>query len=502
MSTLVQAHSRLGLVARHGAALGVATALFAIVGPAAASPLAERPAPVAAVESPVEPPSIDPPPIETVIDVGDNRPERFYDAAVAAAMTDIEAMWDEAMPALYGKRWEPLAGGVYAAYPERTEPIPGCGFGSTSTYQDVSDFGAFYCPIGDFVAFDDGEDGLLYTLSELYGEQVIPVVLVHEYAHAVQQRIGAFEDRLPTIYTEQQADCFAGAWSRRAWDGHTVSGVVFGDADVLTGLRALHAVRDPVGNDLLDDGGHGSAFDRIGAYQTGFLGGIELCVGLLDEPLPLLPNVFASEQDRGNQGDAPFGYGQGGAMAIVTAHLDIHWRGVAERVGFEMPELSFRVVADPQRDNCGEVWSLVITGAAYCPSTHEVLFNERRARELYDSFGDFAVGYIIGHAWADAAQDAYGSPLSGKWRSLVSDCLTGAWVATTLSDRPWLTPGATTMVASPGDLDEAVLTAIQFGDAEFGTGVEGSAFEKIAYLRIGVIDGTMQCFDQIPALAG
>lgn len=212
---------------------------------------------------------VEPPPIADVIDVGRNRPDRFYDAALATAMADIEAMWQEAMPALYGKRWEPLAGGIYAAYPERTEPIPGCGFGSTSSYQDVSDYGAFYCPLGDFVAFDDGEDGLLYVLSELYGEQVIPVVLVHEFGHAVQQRIGAFDNRLPTIYTEQQADCFAGAWSRRAWDGDTITGVAFDDTDVLTGLRALHAVRDPVGNDLLDDGGHGSAFDRIGAYQTG-----------------------------------------------------------------------------------------------------------------------------------------------------------------------------------------------------------------------------------------
>ena len=194
--------------------------------------------------------------------------------------------------------------------------------------------------MGDFVAFDDGEDGLLYVLSQRYGEQVIPVVLVHEYGHAIQQRIGAYDRPLPTIYTEQQADCFAGAWSRRAWDGDTVSGVQFDDADVLTGLQALHAVRDPVGTDLLEEDGHGSAFDRIGAFQTGFLGGLERCVGLLDSPLPLLPNVFTSDQDRGNQGDAPFGYDDGEAMALVVAHLDAHWKGAAKRLEFVMPELT------------------------------------------------------------------------------------------------------------------------------------------------------------------
>ena len=51
-------------------------------------------------------------------------------------------------------------------------------------------------------------------------------------------------------------------------------------------------------------------------------------------------------------------------------------------------------------------------------------------RVLYDDFGDFAVGYIIGLAWADAVQTALGSPLQGEARALASDCLVGAWIGT------------------------------------------------------------------------
>ena len=32
-------------------------------------------------------------------------------------------------------------------------------------------------------------------------------------------------------------------------------------------------VRDPVGTDQFVEGGHGSAFDRVGAFQEGFVNG-------------------------------------------------------------------------------------------------------------------------------------------------------------------------------------------------------------------------------------
>ena len=50
------------------------------------------------------------------------------------------------------------------------------------------------------------------------------------------------------------------------------------------------------------------------------------------------------------------------------------------------------------------------------------------------AIGDFVVGYLLGRAWSEAAQQALGSPLTGEERILASDCLTGAWVADLIPD--------------------------------------------------------------------
>ena len=75
-----------------------------------------------------------------------------------------------------------------------------------------------------------------------------------------------------------------------------------------TGLIAMIAVRDPVGIDQFSAGGHGSAFDRVGAFQVGFTEGPARCAELIDDPLPLVPNMFRPD-DPDPDGNAPFGYG-------------------------------------------------------------------------------------------------------------------------------------------------------------------------------------------------
>ena len=53
------------------------------------------------------------------------------------------------------------------------------------------------------------------------------------------------------------------------------------------------------------------------------------------------------------------------------------------------------------------------------------------------------------------------------------------------------------MVVSPGDLDEAVKTALEVGDRGLGDNREGSAFEKIAAMRRGVLNGLPTCIAEI-----
>ena len=96
--------------------------------------------------------------------------------------------------------------------------------------------------------YDDGDESLLAPLAAEFGPAVMGIVLAHEYGHAIQSRVGALDQFLATIYTEQQADCFAGAWAGQAYRGESPL-LRLGDADVRAGLIAMLEVRDPVGTD-------------------------------------------------------------------------------------------------------------------------------------------------------------------------------------------------------------------------------------------------------------
>ena len=110
-----------------------------------------------------------------MVDVGDSKPPREYDPFIAAALADLQQWWSQTYPQVYGEPFQPLDGGVIAAYPTRSDPIPGCGEPET-TYQEVNEFAAFYCPLGDFMVYDDGDDSLLGALAGEFGPSVMGVV--------------------------------------------------------------------------------------------------------------------------------------------------------------------------------------------------------------------------------------------------------------------------------------------------------------------------------------
>ena len=145
-------------------------------------------------------------------------------------------------------------------------------------------------------------------------------MLAHEFGHAIQARTDDFDRNLPTIHTEQQADCFAGAWLPR-WRRR---GVASRSATPTSDRpdRDDHGAR-PHRDDPFEEGGHGSAFDRIGAFQIGFTDGIARCADLTDDPLPLVPNLFNpyNSTDELTQGNAPFGYGDDQLMACCRPDL-------------------------------------------------------------------------------------------------------------------------------------------------------------------------------------
>jgi predicted metalloprotease len=437
--------------------------------------------------------------LEDLAEVGDAKEAREYDDLVAAALLDIEEWMTEVHPQVHGAEWEPLAGGVYPSYPGRTD-IPGCGEPTTDP-ADVAEFVAFYCAGGDFMVYDDGPDSLLGELASEFGPSVMGVVLAHEYGHVVQDRTGDLARRLPTILVEQQADCVAGAWVRRAATGGSPY-LTLSDADIRGALITMVAVRDPVGTDQFEPGGHGSAFDRIGAFQEGYVRGPERCAELLDDPLPLMPNRFQSTADLINDGDLPFGYDEGQIAPLIVDTLNRFWPfQLAELDGGSFPTMVLTPVTGPADISCSTAPQLVAPGLATCTADRVVFLDDAFARRLYADpivgSADFAVGYFIALAWADVAQDLLGSTLTGSDRALANDCLVGAWTRDLDPDRPARPDeGLDRGIISPGDLDEAVVAAIEIGDTSSDDDVLGTPFEKIDAFRAGVLGQTDACLDR------
>ena len=119
-----------------------------------------------------------------------------------------------------------------------------------------------------------------------------------------------------------------------------------------------------------------------------------------------------------SDGDAHYGWGQQEIMGILDRDLSEFWPAELTPLGTPMPAITIRVVSDPHSDNCGNPEGMVTFGAVYCATSNEVLFDEAYGRVLYDDFGDFAVGYVVGLAWADAVQTAIGIQLQGAPRAL------------------------------------------------------------------------------------
>ncbi len=429
-----------------------------------------------------------------IIDFGSNKTPRDYDGYLTAAFSDIAAFWADQFQAVYGKAFAPLSGGIFAAYPERTEPIPGCGTPQT-LYADVEG-NAFYCVDGDFMAYDDAE--LLPQLVSDLGQSAVAVVLAHEFGHAVQARAEEFQQ--PTILKEQQADCFAGAWAAHVARGESVV-IKFSDADVRGGLIAMIQVRDPVElGGLIDASSHGTGFDRVGAFQDGFSGGAIRCKSFFTEGREnqLISIPFDAEDP--NAGNLPLvdpspdpTNGPSDVVTLLPASLTRFWTDqlAAANLTLTVPTLTiFSADVDPPECDGAQVDTF-----AYCASNNTIFLDQQKAEESIANtlLGDMSVGYLISDGYSENVQALLGSKLVDEPRALLDDCLTGAWIRDNLPPQPKGRP----LYLSAGDLDEAIVTAIVHSDESADTNVSGSAFEKIDNFRAGVLGGMQACQDRI-----
>jgi len=391
------------------------------------------------------------------------------------AIADLEQYWGEQYPNLYGKDFEPISGGYYAVTSD--SPAPPC-----TTEPDEVAGNAFYCSTEVVVAWD--AELLFPDLQSRFGDFVIPVVMAHEWGHAVQARSN-FTAR--TVTSELQADCFAGAWSKHAQDDGVFE---VNAADLDLALAGILDLRDSPGTSKIEPNAHGSGFDRVSAFQDGFDNGLEKCKDYRDDEPMVLELPWSNEEDAAAGGDAPYDSIVNG----VPYDLEDYWTQVYPEVtnGKEWPPVHGLEPFDPDNppmcgDQSAEGYVLF-----YCvPDDYVGWDNVVGMPRVYKQGGDYAVATLLATQYGLAVLTRLGDESDEKTSTLRGDCLAGAYTASVILHNRAET---SSWSISPGDLDEGIKALLVFrgeGDVER----QGAGWARVKAFREGVINGAQPCLE-------
>ena len=411
--------------------------------------------------------------------------DRPIDQFARNALTDLTTFWSQAYPEHFGGEYTPLEGGYFSvdsdALDESDYPETGIGCAGSPTPPDAVADNAFYDPVCDLIAYDRT---LLEELAGDYGRFLVPVVMAHEFAHAMQARFG-FAASGRSIQDETQADCLAGAWT--AW-------VAAGEAEHVSirapelddVIRGFVLLRDDVGTSPEDGAAHGSLFDRVSAFYEGFDGGVAPCRDEFGEDRLFTLATFDPTEEA-SEGNAPYS----SIVDWTGETLPVFWEtvfrlGVAD--DFDPPALT---AFDRTAPACGRSGT-EDHDLGFCAPDGTVYYDEAElTRPAYEELGDFAVTTALSlpYALAARAQADLSTDDAAATRSAV--CLTG-WYTAEWFGGAFL--DTLTVSLSPGDVDEAVQFLLTYGVADqVFPDVSATGFELVGAFRQGFLEGGGAC---------
>jgi hypothetical protein len=412
--------------------------------------------------------------IGTELDAGPSDPG-------SVAVRTVQDYWSGAFEQAFDQQWHDVLGAIPVHTEDPRTPQPPC-------VRHLSDVAgqAFYCPSADMVAWD--ADGLLPDLHERFGEAGVLVVLAHEIGHAVQNRLGVDAaqaddpDEYPTILLEAMADCYAGTAVAHLAE-HPRPGVPMGPAERDDAMLALVNFRDPLGVEPTNASAHGNAFDRVSAFQDGYLRGPRLCAAMSLANRDFTQRRFGNAEDLARGGDLPLD------DLVRSAERDIRRYYAALVPGYVPPPLNAPGSCDPT--------ALSLQGPTrFCAVDGTVSFDHYGLSVLHEQLGDYASATLIAGRYALAAMAAAGVPTTGPDAGDTALCLTGAYTGGLIEP-----DGGFTL--SPGDLDEAV-TLLLRGDwaarddaGRLRPGETG--FDRVSHFRAGLLNGPASCLEQRPS---
>ncbi|MDP9364960.1 MAG: neutral zinc metallopeptidase [Chloroflexota bacterium] len=187
--------------------------------------------------------------------------------------------------------------------------------------------------------------------------------------------------------------------------------------------------------------------------------------------------------------------GSESVVNVVTADLDDFWKDVfsAESVRYGSPTVV--PFGQPVDTACGAVDASI--GPAYCPLDRTIYLEQGFLIGAEFEIGDFAAAFVVAHEWGHHVQHLRGFERSeapdefGELYSieleLMADCYAGVWTR----------DADTRGILDPGDVEEAILLALQLGDLP-GTSphdptAHGTNPQRVKAFLDGYFDGIMAC---------
>ncbi len=412
------------------------------------------------------------------------------DEIAGQSVADIEQFWEGAFPAAFpGRTFRP----VDAVISWDAEDYDGVFCGS-ETYRLVN---AAFCPIDNTIGWDRGV--LLPALRQVHGDMAITMVLAHEYGHSVQQQARLNRRGTSTLVAEQQADCFSGAYMRWVAEDNS-DRFTLSTGDGLNNLLAgMIVFRDPllteddfVYSDDIDE--HGSAFERISAFQFGFTDGAAACAAIDAKEVTQRRGELPVALQQGETGEWPVT--EDSVRSFIGA-LNTKFKPSAP------PELSF----DTDPSTCPD--ARPSPPASYCPATNTITVDLAGLAEMGSSptefdpgapfSGDNSAYSVLVSRYMLALQHARGNlALDTAEAALRTACLTG--VATTILAQRVTAPDGNTIALTAGDLDEAVAGLLSNGLVASDVNGESvpAGFSRIDAFRTGVLGDQARCLKRFP----
>lgn len=347
---------------------------------------------------------------------------------------------------------------------------------------------ASYCIPTESMAWDRGY--LIPLGQKFFGDVSIAALLGHEYGHAVQFMAGIMDTDMPVVVGEQQADCFAGNYIRWVAEGESPRFELSTGDGLNHVLAAVITIGDEVlmpGDDAMLEEGHGTALDRVSAFQMGFDGTPADCAAIdmdeIEERRSDLPMELPYDPSTGDVASGNMEIDEDSLQLLMDVLTDIYQPAEAPTLSFDTPDCDDATPSEP---------------ASYCPSTNTIAVDLSALQELgapadrSDNMliqGDNTALSVLTSRYALAVQNEAGEPLDTPAAALRTACLTGYAQAAMAEEGRDLTLTA-------GDLDEAVAGLLTNGLV--ASNVNGdtvpAGFTRIVAFRSGLGGDADLCY--------